>query len=148
MKYFRTEELVSESVYRERGERSMQLIDKHIPVFLDNLREALGRSITCNDWVFGGEYHWRGLRTKDSTDFSQYSQHTFGRAIDAKIKGMSAEDVRQWLIENRNLWWVKPVTFIESGESVTWLHIDLRGGTDGNLWVWDKDTGKTTIYQR
>ncbi len=148
MKYFKIQEFVSECVYKLRGERSVQLIDNRIMKFMDGLREALGKPITCNNWHVGGDYQWRGLRNPRSAWYSEFSQHTQGRAIDAKIKGMSAEEVRQWIIDNRNLEWVKPITFLEAGKTVTWLHADVRSGTNGDLWVWDKDTGKTTVYQR
>ncbi len=146
MKHFKVQELVSESVYNVRGERSIQLIDNRITTFLDELREALQASITCNDWLWGGKYSWRGLRTSDSEDFSQYSQHTFGRAIDFKVKGMSAEEVRQWIIKNRNLWWVKPISFIE-GE-VSWVHVDVRNLGSDDIWLWGKKSKETTVYKR
>ncbi len=148
MKYFKTQEVVSESTYNTRGERSLQLVDSRIQTFLDNLREALGRPITCNDWLWGGKFQWRGLRTSESEDFSQWSQHTFGRAIDFTVKGMTAQEVRDWIIQNRDLWWVKPITFLEEGKFVTWVHCDTRAGTNGNLWVWNIDNGKTKVFKR
>ena len=148
MKYFKVQEVVSERAYKERGERAITMLDNRILTFLDNLREALGQPITCNTWHVGGDCQWRGIRTSESPWFSQYSQHSFGRAIDCKIKGISAEEARQWVIKNRDLDWVKPITFLEAGESVTWLHCDVRCGTGGDLWVWNKDTGKTEVYKR
>lgn len=146
MKYFKVQELVDKSTWEARGERSIQLIDKAIPMFLDNLREALGRPITINNWHIGGDFNWRGLRTPDSPWYSTYSQHSFGRGLDFDVKGMSAEEVRQWLIKNRNLEWVKCITFIEGGTN--WVHVDIRGGTNEDLWLWDVNTNETEIFKK
>ncbi len=146
MKYFSIREFVSECVYKLRGERSVQLIDNHLTTFMDNLREALGKPITINDWHVGGEYQWRGLRNPRSDWYSEFSQHTFGRGIDFKVKGMSADEVRAWIIENRELEWVKCVTFLES--EISWVHCDLRAGTNGDLWVWGLNSKKTTVHKR
>ena len=148
MKYFKVQELVSESTYKARGGRSTQLIDKRVITFIEGLREALGKPITINNWHVGGEYQWRGLRIPESPWYSTYSMHTHGKALDFDVKGMAAEEVRQWIIEHRELEWVRPVNFLEGGETVNWGHIDVRNGTDGNLWLWDKDTGCTTVYGR
>ena len=147
MRNFDVRELVPESVYNDRGERSIQLIDKRITTFLDELRDFMDVSITCNDWKWGGRYQGRGLRTPASSDYSLYSMHTQGKAIDCKLSGLEARDVRQWIIDNKDLWWVKPITFIEAGESVTWLHVDVRNN-GGDLWVWNLDTGHTDVYKR
>jgi hypothetical protein len=146
MKYFKVQELVPESVYRDRGERSIQLIDNRIVKFIEGLRDALGRSITVNDWLWGGEFAYRGLRDSNSSVYSKYSQHSFGRAIDFDVKGMTSQEVREWIIDNRDVDFVKPITFIEG--SVNWVHVDCRGGTGGDLWLWDVKTGKTEIFKR
>ncbi|MCP4985586.1 MAG: hypothetical protein GY928_05785 [Colwellia sp.] len=146
MKYFSIRELVPECVYRTRGEASTQLIDNRLMTFIDNLREALGRPITCNNWHVGGKYQWRGLRNPDSAWYSEFSQHTFGRGLDFTVKGMTANEVREWIIENRELDWVRCITFLES--EISWVHIDLRAGTDGDLWEWGLKSKKTTVYKR
>ena len=148
MEWFKVQELVTMEAYKDRGDKAITTVDNRIVEFLEGLRNALGKPITVNNWHVGGKREWSVGRTPDSPWYSPYSQHSFGRAVDALVSGMGAEDVRQWVIDNRELDWVKPITFIESGESVNWLHVDVRGGTNGDLWVWDKDTGKTKIYKR
>lgn len=152
MKYFKVHELVPESVYKRRGTKAMQLIDTRVQVFLDNLREALGAPITVNTWRSGGCFSQRGLRTRefyksDQAYIDSLSQHKYGRGVDFDVKGLSVKEVHKWLIENRNLAWVRPVTFVETG--VNWVHVDCRFTTeDGDLWLWNVETGKTEVYKR
>jgi hypothetical protein len=145
MHYFKVQELVPEGVYKDRREASLQLIDNRIVEFIEGLREALGRSITVNNWLWGGEFQYRGLRTPESGAYSKYSQHTFGRALDFDVQGMTAQEVRNWIINNRDLDFVRPITFIEG--SVNWCHVDVRN-TGGDLWLWDVKTHKTEIFTR
>ena len=146
MKHFKVQELVSEGVYNALYEHSLSTIDNRIITFLESLREALGKPITVNTWHVGGNLQWRGLRTKDSPWYSEKSQHSVGKAVDFDLKGMSAEEVRQWLITNRNLPWVKCIGFIEDGTN--WVHVDVRDTPDNALWLWHVDTHKTKVYKR
>lgn len=152
MKWFKSYELVPESLHKLRGERSLQLIDKRLMEFLDKLREALGSPITVNTWKQGGQFSQRGLRTRefyksDKAYQESLSQHKFGRACDFDVKGMTASEVRQWIIGNRNLWWVKGIGFLE--DDVNWVHVDFRFINDeDDLWVWSVVTGRTEVYKR
>lgn len=122
-KYFKIYELVPKAVYEARGEKAWQLLDENILRTIDKLREKYGR-ITINDWKWGGKNQWRGLRTADSKYFSQYSQHTFGRAMDLIFNDITAEDVRQDILRDLNSELYKYITSFEEGTS--WLHIDTR----------------------
>ena len=146
LEHFKACELVPASVYKDRGERSLQLMDKELLVFIDRLREELGRRITINNWYWGGAFSQRGLRTPDSDVYSRYSQHTYGKAIDFDVEGMDAGQVRQWIIDNRHLEWVRPISFIEDG--VNWVHVDTRPIDNDQLWVWHVKTNKTKVYER
>ncbi len=128
-KHFKTQELVSERVYEERGEKALELLDSRILEVIDYLREQLGRSITVNSWLWDGPRSQSGLRdvghykTLDKYH-STYSQHKYGRAIDFLVKGMSAEDVRQYIYDHRDEGPLSYITFIE--EDVSWVHVDCR----------------------
>lgn len=146
LKNFKAHEFVPAAIYKDRGEKSIQLMDRELVIFIDKLRDELGRKITINNWFWGGRFSQRGLRTQDSEHYSKYSQHSYGKAIDFDVDGMSAGQVRQWIIDNRNLDWVKPICFIEDG--VSWVHVDTRP-TDGDaLVVWHVDTKKSKVYSR
>lgn len=129
--YFTIKELVSEITYKERGERAWTAIDPNLMVFIDFLRDMFGRT-WINDWSWGGNNHWRGLRTVESRWFSQYSQHTFGRACDMTFTDYSAQEIRDWLRDNVEVWQeATGVKSITVEEEVTWLHIDFRNNEDG-----------------
>lgn len=144
LNHFKAYELVPRKVYEDRGEKAIQLMDRELLVFIDKLRETLDRSITINNWKWGGPFQYRGLRTPDSDVYSQYSQHSFGKALDFDVKGMTAKQVRQWIIDNRHLDWVKPIGFIEDG--VNWVHVDTRPTDNFSLVVWHVKTGETEVY--
>lgn len=129
--HFSAHELVPRQVYEDRGEKSFQLIDKNLLRFIDFLRNKFG-SATINNWYWGGDREWSGLRTADSPYFSQYSQHTLGRAVDIVFKDYTAEEVRFWLKANVEEWiLVTGVLSITIEEGVSWLHIDFRNNGNG-----------------
>lgn len=125
-KYFAIHELVPPKVFDERGEKAWELIDDRLLITLDRLRERYG-SITINNYVWGKDRQWSGLRTPDSPYFSPYSQHTFGRAADCIFADVTAEQVRQDMLNNID----DPLfEFVRSIElSVSWLHFDIRNCT-------------------
>lgn len=129
--HFATQELVSRQTYLDRGEKALQLFDDRLLRLIDYLRDKFGRA-TINDWQYGGNNEWRGLRTPDSPYYSKYSQHSFGRAFDIIFKDYTAQEVRDWLKNNALEWQLatglKSVT-CEAG--VSWLHIDLRNNKYG-----------------
>jgi len=80
--------------------------------------------MTVNNWKWGGDREWSGLRTVDSSCFSTYSQHSFGRAVDVIFKDVTAESVRQAILENPDDTAFELINSFEEGTS--WLHIDVR----------------------
>lgn len=122
-KYFNIKELVSEGTYKRRGEKAWQLLDDRMLQTIDLLREKYG-SVTINDWSWGGNNHWRGLRTSDSPYYSTYSQHSFGRAADLIFKDVTAEAVRVDILANPNDAAFQFINSLE--ENTSWLHFDVR----------------------
>lgn len=137
-RFFKPQELVPPDVYKQRGDRSFELIDERALVTLDNLRLIFG-VCTVNNWSWGGEYTQRGLRTPDSEHYSPTSQHTFGRAIDCHFKNHEAQQVREFIIKNREKF--PHISFIE--DNVTWLHFDVRNCPQ--ITLWSPNTGQSTI---
>lgn len=123
-KYFKIEELVDKKTFNIRGERAWQLIDDRLIYSIDSLREKFG-PITINNWNSGGDREWSGLRTVDSPYYSRYSQHTFGRAADLLFSNADVEEVRKYILANKDLF--PYITGVELGTS--WLHIDIRNAT-------------------
>ena len=130
-KNFTVQELVPAEVYTERGDAAAQLMDIRIVNVAQWLRDKTGKSITINSWGSGGQYKESGLRNFETSTGAKWSQHKFGRALDLKVQGMEAEEVRQ-LIRNN---WAElreiGLTCIEK-DTPTWVHIDCRW-TGSNL---------------
>lgn len=118
-KHFKIVELVPPNVHNARGEKAWELIDPRLIEILDRLRSRYGK-MTVNNWFWGGEREWSGLRTPDSPYYSPYSQHSFGRAADCLFADVSVEEVRADILGGGFSF----VGGIE--EDVSWLHIDVR----------------------
>ena len=122
-KSFIIEELVPRSVYNLRGDSSWELIDERLIETIDIIKERFPKGrLTINNWKWNGPRQWSGLRTKDSAEYSPTSQHSLGKAIDAVFSEYSAEEIREDIIKNPEIY--KHITGIE--HSVSWLHIDVR----------------------
>ena len=108
------------------GDRAWSLLDERALFTLDTLRDIFG-PITVNDWMWGGRFSERGLRTQDGNTGSKYSQHRFGRAIDCIFKDTTAEEVREYIFSNPDMF--PHIRGVELGTS--WLHFDI-GNRFGN----------------
>jgi len=120
-RHFDIEELVPPHVYDERGYKAWELLDERLLITIDQLRDSLGAA-TINNYRWGGDRKWSGLRTPESKVYRPYSQHTFGRAVDMLFSKVTAEEARRHILTNKNRY---PYIFaLELG--VSWLHIDCR----------------------
>ncbi|MGL4475418.1 MAG: hypothetical protein ACRCT7_13350 [Shewanella sp.] len=143
-KHFKTQELVPEHIYKARGEKALELIDERVLITIDTLREKLGCSITINNWMWGGNRNWSGLRTAGFYKSLQayedsLSQHKYGRAVDMLVKGMEASQVRQFIYDNKKDF--PYVTFVET--DISWVHVDCRNCQP--ITTWSPDRGSTGI---
>ena len=143
-KYFKAYELVPEKLYKLRGEKALELLDRELLVALDYVREKLGK-VTVNTWNSGGVFQYRGIRTPECPEYSITSQHPYGKAVDFDVEGMTSSEVNQWLIDNRNEPQLQAISFIEMG--MNWTHIDTRPDDKCNLTCWWTD-GTTKIFSR
>ena len=123
-KHFKIQELVDRETYNKYGERSIQFMDARIVRTADKIREYFGKSMTINNWLWDGDREWSGLRTPKSPYYSTHSQHSFGRAIDFLIKGVSAEEVRAEILKKPWHNAFKYITTLE--DDVDWVHADTR----------------------
>ena len=120
-KHFALHELIPPHVYEERGQKGWELLDDRALRTLDALRDRFG-VITVNNWHWGGERKWSGLRTAESPYFSPYSQHTFGRAFDCVFHETTAEEVRQIILKDKTAF--TDICALEL--DVSWVHFDCR----------------------
>jgi hypothetical protein len=95
-------------------------MDDRILMMADAIRDYFMEAVTIND--YGKEMQYRGFRTPNCKEYKQYSQHSFGRAIDLDITGKNADEVRKIILDSPDKF--SFITCIEIG--VPWVHIDCR----------------------
>ncbi|MDX2346777.1 MAG: hypothetical protein QNK11_07905 [Legionella sp.] len=120
---FAIHELVPPHAFHKRGEKAWELLDERLLITLDRLRGRYGQ-MTVNNYYWGKDREWSGLRTSDSPYYSAFSQHSFGRAADCLFSEKSVEEVRQDILANPQDDDFKLIGSLELG--VSWLHFDVR----------------------
>jgi hypothetical protein len=129
--YFSLDELVCPDVFHKYGEVAWTFFDPRLMITIEMLRTRLNRSIHVNNWHHGGEFTQRGFRCNlcslvKNAKGIYVSAHMTGQAIDFDVDGMVSEEVRQYIITNKNLW---PYP-LRLERSVSWVHLDTRGGVE------------------
>lgn len=125
--YFTIKEFVDRSTYQKYGAKSIWFVDEELIDQMNQLRDLFGREIIVNNWANGGSFQWRGLRTSKSSEYSTYSSHSFGRAVDFDVNGISAEQARVKIIQ----WYNEGILISKSislEKDVSWVHLDTRNG--------------------
>jgi len=120
-RHFIIQELVPPHVYEARKELAWHLLDAGALRMLDLLRDHFGPTVV-NDWHNSGNRKWSGLRTAGCPHFSEYSQHTFGRAFDCIFLDTDAHSVRNYVLLHKSEF--PEITAVEKG--VDWFHFDVR----------------------
>jgi len=123
-KYFKAYELVSREDYKKMSDAKVwEIFDPNIIETIDIIKEQFPHgTMTINNWFWGGNREWSGLRTPNSKYYSLKSMHSYGKAIDAVFSQYTADEVRSFIISNPQLF--LHVKGIET--DITWLHIDTR----------------------
>ncbi|MEI6856590.1 LysM peptidoglycan-binding domain-containing protein [Psychrilyobacter sp.] len=125
--HFTIKEFVDRETYKKYRTRSSWFVDKELIDQMNQLRELFGREITVNNWATGGRFQWRGFRTPKSPQYTPYSSHSFGRAIDFDVKELSASQARKKIIG----WYNEGILVSKSislETEVSWVHLDVRNG--------------------
>jgi uncharacterized protein YcbK (DUF882 family) len=138
-KYFKLKELVCRHVYEKFGEKAWSLLDPRLLQTLDIIKEALDKPIYINNWSVQGALSQRGLRcilcklVKDAfvKNTLYMSAHMEGQAVDFDVMGMTAEEVRKWIIEHQD---ILPYS-IRLEDGVSWVHLDVRGEDDVKVYL-------------
>ncbi len=103
------------------GDRRWQWFDDRALITLEKLRDYAGTTF-INNWYWGGDNQWGGLRPFNCSVGALYSQHKFGRAFDPKFTKKTADEVREYILSNRDKF--PYITCLEIG--VPWVHVDCR----------------------
>ena len=120
-KHFNTEELVSKQVYDVIGDDAIKLFDPKALETLEAVREILDVPLICNNWANGGSRDDCGYRDKLCTIGAPKSAHKRGMAYDLISSKMSAQEMRDIILKNKEL---LPHNIRMEAE-VNWLHIDV-----------------------
>tara|TARA_R110002020_G_scaffold102076_1_gene239952 strand:+ start:1719 stop:2150 length:432 start_codon:yes stop_codon:yes gene_type:complete len=125
---FYLQEFIDPGTYSRFGDSSIWFIDPRLVTLAQFMRERLGKPCTINNWNTGGQYQFSGFRPPDCSTGAALSQHRFGRAIDLKVKDMTADEVREDIINSWEIYKKSTaLTTIEDGDyAPTWCHIDIR----------------------
>jgi len=122
-KYFKIHELVPKKMYEKYGEKAWRYVDVRLIETIDKLKEHFNLgTMTINNYYWGGNREWSGIRTPESPNYSYGSQHSFANALDIVFSVYGAEEVRNYILDN-----LHEFEYIKGMElGVSWLHIDVR----------------------
>ena len=121
---FKPEELVDKQTFDRFKGDVWFLFNQRALIALDGIRNYFHSSVIVNNWHSGGNLQYRGFRTKESQNWSQYSQHSLGNAFDLDVIGMTADEVREAIIKNKDDVYFYLITCLEMG--INWVHFDCR----------------------
>lgn len=118
--HFKIWELVPEELMTMPEEYLWQLFDENLLIAIDRLRDVLCKPITINNWKSGGQFKWRGIRTNSCKIGATRSPHKIGKAFDFDVKGMKAQEVRDYIVSHQKMF--PEITRME--KDVNWVHVD------------------------
>ena len=123
-KYFKIHELVPKKMYDDKGESAWRYVQKSHIKILDKIKEHFNLgTMTINNYYWNGNREWSAGRNTGSKWYSEYSMHSYFQAYDIVFSHYSAEEVRNYIIENHKSE-LEDIGGIELG--VSWVHIDFR----------------------
>ena len=137
-KYFSLHELVCDHIYMKYGHQAFTFLDPRQVILMDWLREAINKPVYVNNYKWKGNQTQSGVRcnlcqlVKDKTDNNEVymSAHIQGQADDFSVKGMTADQVRNWLIKHKD----KIPYNIRLEAYVKWVHMDCRDCGEKIFW--------------
>lgn len=132
LNHFSVQEFVPKAIYLRRGEKAIEMMDRRIVISIESVRSNMidigyNYPITINNWLWGGPRQYSGLRTPESPDYSETSQHPTGRAVDG-VTETPIKVIHKHILENPKLY--PHIRFIEI--DIGWLHIDCRDNASGD----------------
>lgn len=125
---FQALELVDKQTFDRFNGDIWFLFNQKALISLDGIRNYFKKPVIVNNWYWNGKFQYRGFRTRECPEWSQYSQHSFGNAFDLDVEGMSADEVRQVIIENKEDSHFELITCLEV--NISWVHFDCRNIAD------------------
>lgn len=121
---FKIHELVDKHTYLALGEKAIWMIRPEAVKGLIALRKDVNAPITVNNYYWGGKLSNRGYRSIDSATGAKFSQHRVGNAFDINVKGMTPQEVYNYIVKNYQKFGITTIENIH--HTPTWTHIDWR----------------------
>lgn len=122
-KYFQVHEFIPRKMFDMYGEKAWKYVDVRLIETMDIIKERFPMgTITINNYEWGGDRLWSGIRTPDSPNYSYGSQHSFGNALDFILSAYKPSLVRTDIINNPDIY--KHIRGLEM--DISWVHIDVR----------------------
>lgn len=126
-KNFDLREFIDPITFAEKGESSIDLIDKRLIDIAQFIRDSTGEQVVINSWHMGGPLKECGFRRPESKTGAKHSQHKLGKAIDVHIGHWTGEQMNTWASENRTKLYQLGVRQIEDKSlTTTWLHLSTK----------------------
>lgn len=137
--HYKKEELLCPHTVKRDGEDAWRYLQPIVIDFLDWVREELDRPVYVNNYLWGGDKSQRGHRcnlcplVKNSTlkNVLYVTAHMTGLGVDFNVKGMTSDEVREWLDKNIYRFFDKFPQYIRkcriesAAYAPTWCHIDF-----------------------
>jgi len=118
--HFKLQELFPPEMMGMADGELWSMLDSNLLKVIDRLRDDLGKSISINTWSYGGKFSLRGFRPANSKVGAAKSPHKRGKGLDFDVKGMTAQEVRDYIIANQ----AKYPEIKRMEDKVNWVHID------------------------
>ena len=132
-KNFSIQEFVPKNIYDRFGDRSTLYINPLLPEIAQLLRDRYNKSITINNWLWGGDFNNSGFRSPICNDGAPLSRHKLGLCIDVKVNGLLAKEVQEDVIKNYDFIFKEAgITAIEA-DTPTWTHLSVEWTNLDNL---------------
>jgi hypothetical protein len=129
---FILQEFVPKEIYEKYGETSIRFISEKLPTIAQGVRDYFDKSVTINDWKWGGNYNYSGFRPSNCGVGATNSAHKRGMAIDVKIKGIDSLEVQENVKKSFDYFNSLGITSMEEG-TVGWTHLSMEWTTEKDL---------------
>jgi len=129
-KYFEIHELVSPELYEVLGEdKCWELLPETVKLQLDQIRDEFysvyGEGILINNWGFGGNYKYSGVRPMNCTVGASNSRHKQWIAFDLKPSSLEQPEQLHAFMKTIGKSW--NIARIEDfAHTPTWCHIEFQ----------------------
>ena len=148
LRNFRLWELVPKEIYDRRGAQAIECMDLRIVAAVEDLRDNLRKEgydngFIINSWKSGGAKTQSGLRVPGQQEYSNTSQHSFGRAVDFTTK-TPIKVIHKHILTNLDKY--PHIRFIEV--DISWCHVDCRDNfDDARIKLWSPKRGFVSVEQ-